>query len=88
MFVFLYLVYFLSMTISRSIHVAANGIISFFLWLSNITFYIYAPLLLSIKIFATLSLCILLVEKHKDIKNKIIYNLITLDNDYFGIFYF
>ena len=29
------------MIISRSIHVAANGIISFFLWLSNIPLYIY-----------------------------------------------
>ena len=28
------------MIISRSIHVAANGIISFFLWLSNIKLYI------------------------------------------------
>ena len=30
----------LSMIISRSIHVAANGIISYFLWLSNIPQYI------------------------------------------------
>ena len=30
----------LSMRISKSIHVAANGIISFFLWLSNIPLYI------------------------------------------------
>ena len=29
------------MIISRSIHVAENDIISFFLWLSNIPFYIY-----------------------------------------------
>ena len=29
------------MTICRSIHVAANGSISFFLWLSNIPLYIY-----------------------------------------------
>ena len=29
-----------SMIILRSIHVAANGIISFFLWLSNIPLYI------------------------------------------------
>ena len=29
------------MIISMSIHVAANGIISFFLWLSNIPFYRY-----------------------------------------------
>ena len=34
-----------SMTISRSFHVAANGIISFFLWLSNIL-CIYVPHLL------------------------------------------
>ena len=34
-FVFLFLIYSLSMRISISIHVAANGIISFFLWLSN-----------------------------------------------------
>ena len=33
----------LSMIISRSIHVTANGIISFFLWLSNIPLY---PILL------------------------------------------
>ena len=31
------------MTISRSIHIAANGIISFFLWLSNIPSCIYIP---------------------------------------------
>ena len=40
-FVFLCLIYFtysLSMIISRPIHVAANDIISFFLWLSNIPF--------------------------------------------------
>ena len=30
----------LTVIISRSIHVAANGIISFFLWLSNIPLYI------------------------------------------------
>jgi len=35
-FVFLSLIYFLSVIISRSIHVAANGII-LFLWLSNIS---------------------------------------------------
>ena len=35
-FVFLFLTS-LSMIISRSIHVASNGIISFFLWLSNIS---------------------------------------------------
>ena len=37
-FIFLFLTFLvsLSMIISRSIHVAANGIISFFLWLSNI----------------------------------------------------
>ena len=39
-FVFVWLTS-LSMIISRSIHVAANGIISFFLWLSNILLYIY-----------------------------------------------
>ena len=32
----------LSMTLSRSIHVAADGIISFFQWLSNIPLYICA----------------------------------------------
>ena len=31
----------LSMTISSSIHVAANDIISLFLWLSNIPLWIY-----------------------------------------------
>ena len=31
----------LTIIISRSTHVAARGIISFFLWLSNIPFYIY-----------------------------------------------
>ena len=38
-FLFLWLTS-LSLTISRSIHVAANGIILFFLWLSNILLYI------------------------------------------------
>ena len=37
MFVFLFLTYFTKMAISRSIYVAANGIVSFFLWLSNIS---------------------------------------------------
>ena len=32
----------LSMIISRSIHIAANGIISFFLWLSSIPLYMYS----------------------------------------------
>ena len=31
----------LSMIMPKSIHVAANGIIPFFLWLSNIPLYIY-----------------------------------------------
>ena len=39
-FVFLSLISF-SMTISKSIHVAANGIISLFLWLSNIPCLLY-----------------------------------------------
>ena len=39
-FVFLFLMSF-SMINSRSIHVAANGIISLFLWLSNISLWIY-----------------------------------------------
>ena len=34
------------MTISRSIHVAANGIFPSFLWLSNIPLYVYLPHLL------------------------------------------
>ena len=34
--VFLFLTYFTQMTISRSVHIAANGIISFFLQLSNV----------------------------------------------------
>ena len=38
----------LSMTISRSIHAAANGIISFFLWPSNIPLYICTTSSLSI----------------------------------------
>ena len=38
----------LSMIVSRSIHVAANGIISFFLWLSNIPLYICTTSSLSI----------------------------------------
>ena len=38
----------LNMIISRSIHVAANGIISFFLWLSNIPVCIYTTSSLSI----------------------------------------
>ena len=38
----------LSMTISVSIHVAAYGIILFFLWLSNILLYLYTTSLLSI----------------------------------------
>ena len=37
-FVFLWLTS-LSMIISRSIHIAANGIISFFLWPNNIPWY-------------------------------------------------
>ena len=41
-FVILWLIS-LSIMTSRAIHVAANGKISFFLWLSNIPFYIYAP---------------------------------------------
>ena len=38
----------LSMIIFGSIHVAANGIISFFLWLSNSPLYIYTTSSLSI----------------------------------------
>ena len=37
-----------SMIISRSIHVVANGIISFFLWLSNSPLYKYATFSLPI----------------------------------------
>ena len=36
-----------SITVSRSIPVAANGIILLFLWLSNIPLYIYVPHLYS-----------------------------------------
>ena len=43
-FVFLSLISF-SMTISKSIHVAANCIISLFLWLSNIPCLLYPCLL-------------------------------------------
>ena len=39
-FIFLWL-HSLKVIISGSIHVASNGIISFFLWLRNIPFYIY-----------------------------------------------
>ena len=46
-FVFVWLTS-LSVIISRSIHVAANGIISFFLWLSNIPLYICTTSSLSI----------------------------------------
>ena len=46
-FVFLWLTS-LNMTIFRSIHVTANGIISFFLWLSNIPLYRYITSSLSI----------------------------------------
>ena len=35
------LIYFTSIIFSRSIHIAANVRISFFLWLSNIPLYIY-----------------------------------------------
>ena len=41
---------------SMSIHVAAKGITSFFLWLSNISFYVYAivvQLLSHVRLFAT-----------------------------------
>ena len=38
----------LSMIISRSIHVAANGIISFFLWLIFHCVYIYRSVSLSL----------------------------------------
>ena len=38
------------MIISRSIHVAANGIISFFLWLSNIPLYRHPTSSLSIHV--------------------------------------
>ena len=41
-FVFLFLTYVTRMTVSRSIHVAANGRISFFLWLSSIPLYIHS----------------------------------------------
>ena len=38
----------LNMIISGSIHVAANGIISFFLWLSSIPLYLYTTSSLSV----------------------------------------
>ena len=50
----------LSMIVSRSIHVAANGIISFFLWLSNIPLCISSlstPLLMDIVLFSCLGYC-------------------------------
>ena len=37
------------MTISRSVHIVANGIISFILWLHNIPLYIYTTSSLSIR---------------------------------------
>ena len=40
MFIILYLTYFTYMTISRSLHVAADGIISVFLWLGNTPLFI------------------------------------------------
>ena len=43
--VFLFLPSF-SMIISRSIHVAADGVTSFFFWLSNIPLHVYVPHLL------------------------------------------
>ena len=61
-FVFLCLT-LLSMTISRSIHVAANGIILFFLWLSNIPLYICItsslsiPLSMDIQLLPCLDYC-------------------------------
>ena len=48
-FVFLYLT-LLDMIISRSIHVAADGIISFFAWLNNISLYIFTTFSLSIQV--------------------------------------
>ena len=53
-FVFLYLMTSFSITIFRSIHVAANDIISFFLWLS-IFHYIYRSFMMSCLIFKSLS---------------------------------
>ena len=38
----------LNIIISRSVHVVANGIISFFLWLSGILLFIYTTSLLSV----------------------------------------
>ena len=40
-FVFLCLTTSLTMIISRSTHIATNGIISLFLWLSSIRLFIY-----------------------------------------------
>ena len=55
-FVFLFLTS-LSMTISWSIHVAANGIISFvFLWLNNIPLCIYTISSLSIHLLMDIRL--------------------------------
>ena len=48
-FVFLFWTFFVSMVISRFIHVAANGIILLFLWLSNIPLYICTMSSLSIR---------------------------------------
>ena len=44
----------LSMTMSRFIHVATNGIISFFLWLSNIPLYICTTSSISIQLLISI----------------------------------
>ena len=54
-FVFLWLTS-LSMTVSGSIHVAANGIISFFLWPSNIPLYVYIYIFITSSLFIYLSM--------------------------------
>ena len=62
-FVFLWLIS-LSMTISRSIPVAANGIILFFLWLSNIPLYICTTSSLSIPLLIRLLPCPAVVNRN------------------------
>ena len=41
LFVFLFVTYFLSMTLSRSIPVSTNDPVSLFMWLSNSPLYIW-----------------------------------------------
>ena len=46
--IFFCLTHFTSMTVSMSVDVGANGVVSFFLWLSNIPSYMYHIFILSV----------------------------------------